>query len=132
MAPLLRRRLLCFYCGCRSAQKATSDLRQWQCENCEAVNHLDEVCLPESSFSPFFEYSRLTLPTIERRNYRSTCIGYDSCREICSGYQPTSISSLHISRRDFVLLDVYQESTPPYAIIGFLSTSDYSSRLCHI
>ncbi|MCJ1398320.1 hypothetical protein MMC11_001518 [Xylographa trunciseda] len=45
MAPLLRRGLRCFYCGRRSSRKGTPGLQQWQCEACEAVNHLDEVCL---------------------------------------------------------------------------------------
>ena len=45
MAPLLRRKLVCFYCGCRSAQKQDGRVRKWECEKCEAVNWLDEVCL---------------------------------------------------------------------------------------
>ena len=50
MASLLRRKLVCFYCGCRSAQKQDGRVRRWQCEKCEAVNHLDEVCLFFLSF----------------------------------------------------------------------------------
>ncbi|KAL6714945.1 hypothetical protein ACLMJK_007205 [Lecanora helva] len=42
MVPSLRRGLVCFYCGCRSAHTRTSQIRRWQCEKCEAVNHLDE------------------------------------------------------------------------------------------
>lgn len=42
MPALLRRNLACFYCGRRSAKKQTGQIRQWQCENCEAVNYLDE------------------------------------------------------------------------------------------
>ena len=47
MAPLLRRRLVCFYCGCRSTKKYNGGFQKWECETCEAVNHLDEVCLPQ-------------------------------------------------------------------------------------
>ncbi|KPI36517.1 Integral inner nuclear membrane protein ima1 [Cyphellophora attinorum] len=39
MPVALRRRLHCHYCGRRSAQ---THLRTFKCENCEAVNHLDE------------------------------------------------------------------------------------------
>ncbi|KAL8899100.1 MAG: hypothetical protein Q9207_006370, partial [Kuettlingeria erythrocarpa] len=42
MPQLLRRKLICFYCNRRSAQDRTTGIRQWQCERCEAVNHLDE------------------------------------------------------------------------------------------
>ncbi|KAI9828561.1 MAG: hypothetical protein M1819_006553 [Sarea resinae] len=42
MTVLLRRRLRCFYCGCRSAQKHQGRVSHWQCDNCEAVNYLDE------------------------------------------------------------------------------------------
>lgn len=45
MAYLLMAHLQCFYCGCRSAQKQDGHIRTWQCEKCQAVNHLDEVCL---------------------------------------------------------------------------------------
>ena len=41
--PLLRRRLVCFYCGRRSAKSHPADTRDWGCENCDAVNYLDEV-----------------------------------------------------------------------------------------
>jgi Ima1 N-terminal domain len=42
MAPTLRRRLNCHYCGKRSNQKQ-KDGRRFKCEHCEAVNFLDEV-----------------------------------------------------------------------------------------
>lgn len=45
MSQLLRRKLVCFYCNRRSAQDRKHGIRQWQCERCDAVNHLDEVCL---------------------------------------------------------------------------------------
>ena len=45
MAPLLRRRLTCFYCGRRSTKRYTPGLQNFECETCEAVNHLDKVCL---------------------------------------------------------------------------------------
>ncbi|KAI9733252.1 MAG: hypothetical protein M1834_003336 [Cirrosporium novae-zelandiae] len=39
---LLHRHLVCFYCGRRSAKKQDGKVRKWECENCEAVNYLDE------------------------------------------------------------------------------------------
>lgn len=45
MPRLFGRKLVCFYCNRRSAQDRKSGIRQWQCEQCEAVNHLDEVRL---------------------------------------------------------------------------------------
>ncbi|PCH05092.1 Protein of unknown function DUF2349 [Penicillium occitanis (nom. inval.)] len=39
---LLTRRLRCFYCGQRSASKRSTNVREWRCEHCEAVNYLDE------------------------------------------------------------------------------------------
>ncbi|MCJ1444898.1 MAG: hypothetical protein MMC23_005401 [Stictis urceolatum] len=42
MASLLRRKLQCFYCGRRSAQSYSAGLSQWHCENCDAVNYLDQ------------------------------------------------------------------------------------------
>lgn len=42
MARLFRQKYVCFYCGIRSAQNHPPKTRQWQCENCEAQNHLDE------------------------------------------------------------------------------------------
>ncbi|KAL8872165.1 MAG: hypothetical protein Q9174_002156 [Haloplaca sp. 1 TL-2023] len=42
MPHLLRRKFTCFYCNRRSAQDRKADIRQWQCEQCEAVNYLDE------------------------------------------------------------------------------------------
>ncbi len=43
MAPSLRGRLVCFYCGSKSDRTRTANIRSWQCKKCEAVNHLDEV-----------------------------------------------------------------------------------------
>lgn len=43
MPRLFRPKLSCFYCGCRSAQIHSSNIRQWQCEKCDAINYLDEV-----------------------------------------------------------------------------------------
>lgn len=43
MALLRHRKLVCFYCGCRSAKVQDGSVRQWECTQCEAVNHLDEV-----------------------------------------------------------------------------------------
>ncbi|KAI9793507.1 MAG: hypothetical protein M1816_007939 [Peltula sp. TS41687] len=42
MALLRRRKLVCFYCGRRSAKVQDGTVRRWQCTECEAVNHLDE------------------------------------------------------------------------------------------
>ncbi|MCJ1286994.1 hypothetical protein MMC26_006341 [Xylographa opegraphella] len=66
MASLLRRGLRCFYCGSRSSRKGTPGLQQWQCEACEAVNHLDEngeiADPPAVTDTPNIRYAR----TIER------------------------------------------------------------------
>lgn len=50
---LLRRHLVCFYCGRRSAKNHVTGTRKWECENCEAVNHLDEVGNFYLLFPPF-------------------------------------------------------------------------------
>ncbi|KAL8711643.1 MAG: hypothetical protein Q9220_004053 [cf. Caloplaca sp. 1 TL-2023] len=42
MPPLLRRKFVCFYCNRRSAQDRKAGVQQWTCEQCDAVNHLDE------------------------------------------------------------------------------------------
>ncbi|KAF2809695.1 uncharacterized protein BDZ99DRAFT_346695, partial [Mytilinidion resinicola] len=42
MPRLLRRNLTCFYCGGRSPNSQTGQVRQWHCQKCDAVNHLDE------------------------------------------------------------------------------------------
>ncbi|KAL9100401.1 MAG: hypothetical protein Q9163_004223 [Psora crenata] len=42
MPSLLRSKLTCFYCGCRSVESKTAGLRKWQCTKCEAENWLDE------------------------------------------------------------------------------------------
>ncbi|KAL8770351.1 MAG: hypothetical protein Q9209_003987 [Squamulea sp. 1 TL-2023] len=42
MPRLFGRKYVCFYCNRRSAQDRKADVRQWQCEQCDAVNHLDE------------------------------------------------------------------------------------------
>jgi hypothetical protein len=52
MAPLLRRRLQCFYCGRRSSQTYTPGLGEWRCGSCEATNHLDAVCLSRQHTQP--------------------------------------------------------------------------------
>ncbi|KAI9829068.1 MAG: hypothetical protein M1832_000091 [Thelocarpon impressellum] len=58
---LLRRRPVCFYCGRRSASRLYGDVRQWRCETCEAVNHLDEngdiTDPPASSTAPSAQYA---------------------------------------------------------------------------
>ncbi|KAL8807687.1 MAG: hypothetical protein Q9200_004560 [Gallowayella weberi] len=42
MPRLFGRKFICFYCNRRSAQDRKAGVRQWQCEQCEAVNHLDD------------------------------------------------------------------------------------------
>ncbi|PGH04102.1 hypothetical protein AJ79_07202 [Helicocarpus griseus UAMH5409] len=42
MSSLFKKRLSCFYCGRRSAQSQPGPIRQWQCQQCLAVNYLDE------------------------------------------------------------------------------------------
>lgn len=43
MPRLFARKFVCFYCNRRSAQDRKAGVWQWQCEQCDAVNHLDEV-----------------------------------------------------------------------------------------
>ncbi|KAK7512015.1 Ima1 N-terminal domain-containing protein [Phyllosticta citriasiana] len=40
--PFLRRNLCCFYCGTRSRFQRNSQIRQFDCQQCEATNYLDE------------------------------------------------------------------------------------------
>ena len=44
MGSLLRQKKqkACFYCGHRTAQSLSVNVRQWNCESCEAQNYLDE------------------------------------------------------------------------------------------
>ncbi|KAK2734995.1 hypothetical protein FQN55_002324 [Onygenales sp. PD_40] len=42
MLPFFKKRLRCFYCGLRSSQPHKEGIRQWQCQQCLAVNYLDE------------------------------------------------------------------------------------------
>ncbi|EEH21921.1 hypothetical protein PABG_04132 [Paracoccidioides brasiliensis Pb03] len=42
MSSLFKKRLCCFYCGRRSVQSQPGPIRQWQCQQCLAVNYLDE------------------------------------------------------------------------------------------
>ncbi|KAH8697164.1 Ima1 N-terminal domain-containing protein [Talaromyces proteolyticus] len=42
MASLFQKRLRCFYCGQRSGEKKSATVRNWRCDQCEAVNYLDE------------------------------------------------------------------------------------------
>ncbi|PGH07827.1 hypothetical protein GX51_01537 [Blastomyces parvus] len=42
MPSLFKKRLSCFYCGSRSAQSQPEPIRKWQCQQCLAVNYLDE------------------------------------------------------------------------------------------
>jgi hypothetical protein len=43
MAPLLRKKLVCFYCGQASSRRRDGTVREWLCQKCDAVNYLDEV-----------------------------------------------------------------------------------------
>lgn len=74
MAYLLMSHLVCFYCGCRSAQKQDGKVRKWQCEKCQAVNHLDNVCL--LSRLPKVDLAQLTrYYSAEWRNHRPSSCG---------------------------------------------------------
>ncbi|KAF3491852.1 uncharacterized protein GIQ15_01369 [Arthroderma uncinatum] len=42
MAPFFQKRLRCFYCGGNSKQIWKNGIQRWQCDRCQAVNHLDE------------------------------------------------------------------------------------------
>lgn len=67
MAFLFQKKLVCFYCGCKSAQTRTPTVRRWQCSNCEAENYLDEVplftCPPHISLADALHYRMARLQT---------------------------------------------------------------------
>ncbi|KAL8996413.1 MAG: hypothetical protein Q9169_004061 [Polycauliona sp. 2 TL-2023] len=42
MPRFFARKFVCFYCNRRSAQDRKAGVWQWKCEQCDAVNHLDE------------------------------------------------------------------------------------------
>lgn len=60
MPRLLRRKFVCFYCNRRSAQDRRDGVQQWQCEQCDAVNHLDEVRWIFRNMSLLVEHSSVT------------------------------------------------------------------------
>jgi Ima1 N-terminal domain len=43
MAPLLRKKLVCFYCSQASSRRQDGTVREWLCKKCDAVNYLDQV-----------------------------------------------------------------------------------------
>jgi hypothetical protein len=49
-----RQRLVCFYCGTRSADAYERGVRKWTCAHCDADNHLDEVNTLFCRNEPFF------------------------------------------------------------------------------
>ena len=51
MSFLPRRKPVCFYCSRRSTKDLQAAVRRWECERCEAVNHLDEVPSPDFDIS---------------------------------------------------------------------------------
>lgn len=118
MAPSLRQRLVCFYCGRRSAEKAHSTLRKWKCTNCEAVNHLDEVCiLPRWLDLSWLRsiQAALTCTVEERRNHRSASIGVRLICTICSFHSSGCFShAASNDRRDSLLPDLPSKPASPY------------------
>ena len=71
MAFLFQRKLVCFYCGRKSAQTRTPGVRRWQCTYCEAENYLDEVPLftfpPHHSHADMLPYRMARLQTLQSR-----------------------------------------------------------------
>lgn len=70
MAFIFRGKLVCFYCGCKSVQTRTPNVRRWQCAHCEAENYLDEV--GAFIYIPSLRLVLLTCYTTEWRNHRSS------------------------------------------------------------
>ncbi|OAX83390.1 hypothetical protein ACJ72_02251 [Emergomyces africanus] len=66
MPSLFKKRLSCFYCGLRSAQSQTGPIRKWQCQQCLAVNYLDEngeiTDPPASEASSATQYKQYAKP----------------------------------------------------------------------
>ncbi|KAI9848183.1 MAG: hypothetical protein M1837_000857 [Sclerophora amabilis] len=88
MAFAFRRKFVCFYCGCRSAKNHDDKVREWRCENCEAVNFLDEngdVTEPPTSITSFENTNR----PVERVTQAST-------RETESPFCATCLKNQHI------------------------------------
>lgn len=99
MPRLFRQKLSCFYCGSRSAQDYSSDIRKWKCEKCEALNYLDEVSLFTSPSSSPFPWQHIT----EWRNHRSAAPRFVFWSSICSVRPTCSFLRTCICRRKLVL-----------------------------
>ncbi|EGE85558.1 hypothetical protein BDBG_02573 [Blastomyces gilchristii SLH14081] len=88
MPSLFKKRLSCFYCGRRSAQSQPEPIRKWQCQQCLAVNHLDEhgeiTDPPASEASSGTRYTQYAqpiprasspdLPALDSSLFCSTCL----------------------------------------------------------
>lgn len=131
MAPLLRRRLRCFFCGYQSKQKGVVGLQQWQCETCEAVNHLDEVCLL-CFRTKYLAGVRLILATIEWRDHRSSSLGRSAQCTICSDHRTTRSSCLHCTRRNALLQNLHHKSALPHAGARIVLTFPYRSQVSRV
>ena len=127
MAPLLRRRCVCFYCGSKSSQIKTPTLRQFKCEKCEAVNHLDEVCLLSCdpifcSVCPFSTINMLIVLSTARRHHRPSCIFCPAISPLRPIHKALLPPSCTISRRFSFLPNLPQEPTLPYRITSLVFT----------
>ena len=69
-AFLFQKKLVCFYCGCKSAQTRTPNVRRFQCTHCEAENYLDEVPLftyhPSHPLTDRLHYSMAKLQILQQ------------------------------------------------------------------
>lgn len=77
MAPQTRKLnkpLTCFYCNRKSTTKYDGSMRRFECNNCNATNHLDTVSNRGSYMMVLMAFQcRLTHHNPERRHHRCSC-----------------------------------------------------------
>ena len=110
MGSLLRSRKQCFYCGQRSSQSIPRATRSWHCENCQAVNFLDEVSTKRQ-----FQYGLELIELSEWTDYRSSARGGYLFTPIESALCETSIA--RFPRLKPLLQHLPQEPTNLYPYV---------------
>ncbi|KAK2749646.1 hypothetical protein FQN57_005868 [Myotisia sp. PD_48] len=87
MAPFFQRRLRCFYCGGASKKIWKNTVRSWNCEQCQATNHLDEngeitdpPVAEAASQKPVYQYAQpVSRPTEPDSNPTESSIFCSMC-----------------------------------------------------
>lgn len=129
MALLRQRKLVCFYCGRRSAKVQDGTVRRWECKECEAVNYLDEVV--------WYLYTKVRGisdadrgESVEWSNHRSSSYR-DTNWSIIQSCCWSCFKKTYIRWRT-LLCYLYQESTSPHDHLGWLPSCPDSSGLCQV